>query len=68
MKVDYNYRNKIRELWYAEMEKLGTNIPFFPWFVPYLSKHGIRHPLLYTTIEVQNKLTEIWNILTYEIT
>ena len=58
MKTEVEFRNKIRELWYGDMEKLRTNIPFFTWFLPYLKWHGFRHPLMYTTIEVQSRLTK----------
>ena len=59
MKID----KPVRELWYAEMNKLKVNIPYFTWFHCYLNSQDFVNPFDMKAIEVQTRLTKTWNLI-----
>ncbi|XP_074308803.1 uncharacterized protein LOC141643517 isoform X1 [Silene latifolia] len=56
------FKDQIREYWYADMKHHAINIPFFTWFSLYCQKRGIENPYKLSYIQVQSKLSQNWNM------
>ena len=53
-------RDFIREQWYAFMNKLSTNVPFFNWLPIFLSQNNISYP--FSSLCVKTNLNQKWTL------
>ncbi|KAK9668727.1 hypothetical protein RND81_13G081900 [Saponaria officinalis] len=55
-------KDEIRDAWYKDMRKLSVNVPFFIWFDLYCQRLDIINPYCFSSIHVQSKLAQNWNL------
>ena len=59
--IDFDFREQIKKVWIADMERLHVNIPFFLWFPAYTSKFGLPEVYAQPSLNVQTTLMKVWH-------